>query len=88
MTITSIIFGFLGVGAAWRTADVEKGSTVVIFGLGSIGLAVRSCRTLYKYCFFSFLAFIFERLQRKAHACLFSRLQRELDFVELQKLLA
>ncbi|KAM3710963.1 hypothetical protein ACJW31_01G071600 [Castanea mollissima] len=29
-----------GVGAAWRTADVEKGSTVVIFGLGSIGLAV------------------------------------------------
>ncbi|KAL0016865.1 hypothetical protein SO802_003934 [Lithocarpus litseifolius] len=29
-----------GVGAAWRTANVEKGSTVVIFGLGSIGLAV------------------------------------------------
>lgn len=29
-----------GVGAAWKTADVEAGSTVVIFGLGSIGLAV------------------------------------------------
>ncbi|ESQ46718.1 hypothetical protein EUTSA_v10028276mg, partial [Eutrema salsugineum] len=31
-----------GVGAAWETAKVEKGSTVVIFGLGSIGLAVKS----------------------------------------------
>ncbi|KAJ1394338.1 hypothetical protein SESBI_34282 [Sesbania bispinosa] len=29
-----------GVGAAWRTADVEPGSTVAIFGLGSVGLAV------------------------------------------------
>ncbi|KAK9946843.1 hypothetical protein M0R45_012286 [Rubus argutus] len=29
-----------GVGAAWRTANVEPGSTVAIFGLGSIGLAV------------------------------------------------
>ncbi|PSR99534.1 Alcohol dehydrogenase-like [Actinidia chinensis var. chinensis] len=29
-----------GVGAAWRTADVEAGSTVAIFGLGAIGLAV------------------------------------------------
>ncbi|GAV87147.1 ADH_zinc_N domain-containing protein/ADH_N domain-containing protein [Cephalotus follicularis] len=29
-----------GVGAAWRTANVEAGSTVVIFGLGAIGLAV------------------------------------------------
>ncbi|GFZ10503.1 zinc-binding alcohol dehydrogenase family protein [Actinidia rufa] len=28
------------VGAAWRTADVEAGSTVAIFGLGAIGLAV------------------------------------------------
>ncbi|XP_050215138.1 alcohol dehydrogenase-like 7 [Mercurialis annua] len=37
-----------GVGAAWRSAKVEAGSTVVIFGLGSIGLAVaegaRLCR--------------------------------------------
>lgn len=32
---------FPGVGAAWRSAGVEKGSTVAIFGLGSIGLAVR-----------------------------------------------
>ncbi|GLT31333.1 hypothetical protein SLA2020_060760 [Shorea laevis] len=29
-----------GVGAAWRAANVEAGSTVAIFGLGSIGLAV------------------------------------------------
>ncbi|XP_038884745.1 alcohol dehydrogenase-like 7 isoform X2 [Benincasa hispida] len=28
------------VGAAWRTANVEKGSTVAIFGLGTVGLAV------------------------------------------------
>ncbi|KAB1201720.1 Alcohol dehydrogenase-like 7 [Morella rubra] len=29
-----------GVGAAWKTAKVEPGSTVAIFGLGTIGLAV------------------------------------------------
>uniref|UniRef100_A0A0E0EW11 Alcohol dehydrogenase-like N-terminal domain-containing protein n=1 Tax=Oryza meridionalis TaxID=40149 RepID=A0A0E0EW11_9ORYZ len=29
-----------GVGAAWNTANVSKGSTVAIFGLGAIGLAV------------------------------------------------
>ncbi|KAF3446865.1 hypothetical protein FNV43_RR12045 [Rhamnella rubrinervis] len=29
-----------GFGAAWRTAEVEEGSTVAIIGLGSIGLAV------------------------------------------------
>ncbi|KAF9612077.1 hypothetical protein IFM89_037996 [Coptis chinensis] len=29
-----------GVGAAWKVAGVHKGSTVVIFGLGTIGLAV------------------------------------------------
>ncbi|GAB2289277.1 hypothetical protein Dimus_023582 [Dionaea muscipula] len=29
-----------GFGAAWRTAKVEAGSTVAIFGLGAIGLAV------------------------------------------------
>ncbi|PON60592.1 Alcohol dehydrogenase superfamily, zinc-type [Parasponia andersonii] len=29
-----------GVGAAWRSAGVEAGSSVAIFGLGSIGLAV------------------------------------------------
>ncbi|XP_038715465.1 alcohol dehydrogenase-like 7 [Tripterygium wilfordii] len=28
-----------GVGAAWRAANVEAGSTVAVFGLGSIGLA-------------------------------------------------
>nr|VDD06891.1 unnamed protein product [Brassica rapa] len=29
-----------GVGAAWKVADVEEGSTVAIFGLGGVGLAV------------------------------------------------
>ncbi|KAL5223934.1 hypothetical protein ABZP36_010573 [Zizania latifolia] len=29
-----------GLGAAWNTANVSKGSTVAIFGLGAIGLAV------------------------------------------------
>ncbi|KAL4575418.1 hypothetical protein LXL04_022261 [Taraxacum kok-saghyz] len=29
-----------GVGAAWKTAKVESGSSVAIFGLGAIGLAV------------------------------------------------
>ncbi|XP_045826762.1 alcohol dehydrogenase-like 1 isoform X1 [Trifolium pratense] len=29
-----------GVGAAWKVADVEKGTTVAIFGLGAVGLAV------------------------------------------------
>lgn len=30
-----------GVGAAWKVADVEEGSTVAIFGLGGVGLAVQ-----------------------------------------------
>ncbi|KAL5074921.1 hypothetical protein RYX36_013905 [Vicia faba] len=29
-----------GVGAVWKVADVEKGSTVAVFGLGAVGLAV------------------------------------------------
>ncbi|XP_047973996.1 alcohol dehydrogenase-like 4 [Salvia hispanica] len=29
-----------GLGAVWNTADVEGGSTVVVFGLGAVGLAV------------------------------------------------
>ncbi|KAJ3673734.1 hypothetical protein LUZ60_005726 [Juncus effusus] len=34
-----------GVGAAWKLARVEAGSTVAIFGLGSVGLAVaEGCR--------------------------------------------
>lgn len=46
-------FGLSGVGAAWRTAKVEKGSTVVIFGLGAIGLAVLSFQKfLHLFIFF------------------------------------
>ncbi|KAH6792578.1 GroES-like zinc-binding dehydrogenase family protein [Perilla frutescens var. hirtella] len=29
-----------GLGAVWNTADVEEGSTVAVFGLGAVGLAV------------------------------------------------
>lgn len=29
-----------GVGAAWKVADVQEGSTVAVFGLGAVGLAV------------------------------------------------
>ncbi|MBA0722405.1 hypothetical protein Golax_003086, partial [Gossypium laxum] len=29
-----------GIGAAWEVADIEEGSTVAIFGLGTVGLAV------------------------------------------------
>ncbi|TXG51777.1 hypothetical protein EZV62_024301 [Acer yangbiense] len=29
-----------GLGAAWNVADISEGSTVVIFGLGTVGLAV------------------------------------------------
>lgn len=29
-----------GIGAVWNTADIEPGSTVAIFGLGTVGLAV------------------------------------------------
>lgn len=29
-----------GVGAAWNVADIQPGSTVAIFGLGAVGLAV------------------------------------------------
>lgn len=30
----------IGLGAAWKVADISKGSTVVIFGLGTVGLCV------------------------------------------------
>lgn len=29
-----------GLGAAWKTCNVEEGSTVAVFGLGAVGLAV------------------------------------------------
>lgn len=32
--------GHAGIGAAWKVAGVSPGSTVAIFGLGSVGLAV------------------------------------------------
>ncbi|KAL9324307.1 hypothetical protein ACSQ67_009164 [Phaseolus vulgaris] len=36
----------LGLGAAWNVADVSKGSTVVIFGLGTVGLSVAQASKL------------------------------------------
>lgn len=31
-----------GIGATWKVAQLEEGSTVAIFGLGAVGLAVIS----------------------------------------------
>ncbi|XP_059647233.1 alcohol dehydrogenase-like 6 isoform X2 [Cornus florida] len=33
-------FSVRGLGAAWKVADISEGSTVVIFGLGTVGLSV------------------------------------------------
>lgn len=38
----------VGIGAAWNTANVHAGSSVAVFGLGAVGLAV------------SFLIFFFD----------------------------
>ncbi|CAL5188531.1 unnamed protein product [Lathyrus oleraceus] len=35
-----------GLGAAWNIADVTKGSTIVIFGLGTVGFSVAQGATL------------------------------------------
>ncbi|CAM8972515.1 unnamed protein product [Rhodiola kirilowii] len=35
-----------GLGAAWKVADVSKGSSVVIFGLGTVGLSVAQAAKL------------------------------------------
>jgi hypothetical protein len=37
----------IGIGAAWNTANVSKGSTVAIFGLGAVGLAVSQLITIF-----------------------------------------
>jgi S-(hydroxymethyl)glutathione dehydrogenase/alcohol dehydrogenase len=29
-----------GLGAAWKTCNVEAGTTVAVFGLGAVGLAI------------------------------------------------
>ena len=41
-----------GVGAAWNVANVQAGSTVAIFGLGALGLAVSTLRFYLWFCFF------------------------------------
>lgn len=39
---------WLGLGAAWKVADVSKGSTVAIFGLGTVGLSVSlDCHSIF-----------------------------------------
>ncbi|CAK9156373.1 unnamed protein product, partial [Ilex paraguariensis] len=38
----------LGLGAAWKVADISAGSTVVIFGLGTVGLSVAQGAKLRK----------------------------------------
>lgn len=37
----------IGVGAAWNTANVHDGSTIAVFGLGAVGLAVSCDIILY-----------------------------------------
>jgi len=36
-----------GVGAAWNVADIQPASTVAIFGLGAVGLAVSPGSSLF-----------------------------------------
>jgi len=38
-------FNETGLGAVWNVAQVEEGSTVAVFGLGAVGLAVRLTAT-------------------------------------------
>lgn len=36
-----------GLGAVWNTANVQAGSTVAVFGLGAVGLAVSFLRITF-----------------------------------------
>lgn len=42
----------IGVGAVWNTANVEKGATVAVFGLGAVGLAVSIYSSAFRILFF------------------------------------
>ena len=57
-----------GVGAAWNTANVSKGSTVAVFGLGAVGLAVSKIKLFcptYKRIYFTKLpVYLCSRLPR------------------------
>lgn len=39
-------YKFSGLGAAWNVADISDGSSVVIFGLGTVGLSVSTALPL------------------------------------------
>lgn len=43
----------IGLGAAWNTANVQAGSTVAIFGLGAVGLAVSIYHLYMRWNFLS-----------------------------------
>lgn len=45
-----------GVGAAWNVADVQPGSSVAVFGLGALGLAV-----CYLFFFFIWICLLFSK---------------------------
>jgi len=66
----------LGVGAASITAGVEPGSTVAVFGLGSIGLAVRT-----QHNSVLFVLWFIHNVEKLTASEWFHRLLRELDFV-------
>lgn len=65
-------FWFSGLGATLNVAKPTKGSTVAVFGLGAVGLAVSSCPLScfsYLFCFgqnflLEILFFIVIRLQK------------------------
>lgn len=45
----------IGLGAAWNTANVQAGSTVAIFGLGAVGLAVSLYHLYMRWNFLSII---------------------------------
>ena len=35
-----LIYNSTGLGAAWKTCNIEENTTVAVFGLGAVGLAI------------------------------------------------
>jgi S-(hydroxymethyl)glutathione dehydrogenase/alcohol dehydrogenase len=50
-----------GFGSAWREANVEKGSSVAVIGLGAVGLGVLQINN-FLLLFFPFWSLIFLKL--------------------------
>ena len=50
-----------GLGAVWNTAKVEPGSSVAVFGLGTVGLAVSLSQHFCHFCHFCHFSFCLAR---------------------------